>query len=221
MTPYYSDGLVTIYHGDCREWASPVDAIVTDPPYAARYVESWTWLAGVADRALLPGGWLAAYSGHVTLPAAFAALSGAGLVYRWLLATVYPGGGQFVPLGEAMVMSEWKPIVLFRRPPFGSPRSSGGQFVAGPQQCLHDRLRRGGRGRKDLHPWAQPSSEAVELLAMITAPDATILDPFAGSGSVLDAAKLLGRHAIGIEIDEQHCESAANGCRQEVLGLGA
>ena len=36
MTPYYEDGVVTIYHGDCREvlpTLPAVDLVLTDPPY--------------------------------------------------------------------------------------------------------------------------------------------------------------------------------------------
>jgi site-specific DNA-methyltransferase (adenine-specific) len=34
MTPYYSDGQVTIYHGDCREaWPAVAAAVVCSPPY--------------------------------------------------------------------------------------------------------------------------------------------------------------------------------------------
>jgi hypothetical protein len=37
LTPYYEDGSVTIYHGDCREilpQIGQVDHVITDPPYA-------------------------------------------------------------------------------------------------------------------------------------------------------------------------------------------
>lgn len=35
MKPYYEDGTITIYHGDCREIMASLEAdvIVTDPPY--------------------------------------------------------------------------------------------------------------------------------------------------------------------------------------------
>jgi DNA modification methylase len=51
-------------------------------------------------------------------------------------------------------------------------------------------------------------------------PSPLILDPTCGVGPALEAAKLCGRRAIGIEINEDYCQIAADRLRQGVLFAG-
>jgi site-specific DNA-methyltransferase (adenine-specific) len=57
-----------------------------------------------------------------------------------------------------------------------------------------------------------PSEKAVETLKPVieafTQAGDLVLDPFAGSGSTLVAAALLGRHYIGIELEPKYCDLA-------------
>jgi hypothetical protein len=59
------------------------------------------------------------------------------------------------------------------------------------------------------HPCPKPLPLMREIVSLFTDPNDLILDPFAGSGTTLVAAKTLGRRAIGIEIEERWCEVAA------------
>jgi site-specific DNA-methyltransferase (adenine-specific) len=70
-------------------------------------------------------------------------------------------------------------------------------------------------GRERTHVTQKPEGLLHELISI--SPDGLVLDPFMGSGTTLRAAKNLGRQAIGIEIDERYCETAADRMAQGVL----
>jgi modification methylase len=67
------------------------------------------------------------------------------------------------------------------------------------------------------HPCAFPSELPKRCIKAVTDESDTVLDPFSGSGTTLEAAKILGRNAIGIEIEEKYCEIAAKRLSQEVF----
>ena len=54
LTSYYSDDLVTLYHGDCREiteWLA-ADVLVTDPPYGRRWGQHGDYNKGLAHKGI-------------------------------------------------------------------------------------------------------------------------------------------------------------------------
>ena len=55
------------------------------------------------------------------------------------------------------------------------------------------------------HPTQKPEKLLAKLILASSDPGDVVLDPFAGSGSTAVAAKKLGRHFIGIEIDPLYC----------------
>ncbi len=64
-----------------------------------------------------------------------------------------------------------------------------------------------------------PTEKPVDLLRQIIQANVcgSVFDPFMGSGSTLVAAKELGKTAVGVEIDERYCETAASRCVQRRL----
>jgi DNA modification methylase len=69
------------------------------------------------------------------------------------------------------------------------------------------------------HPCEKPLSMLRHMLQVSARPEALILDPFAGSGSTLRAAKDAGVRAIGIEKDARWCRHAAQRLAQDALDL--
>jgi hypothetical protein len=56
------------------------------------------------------------------------------------------------------------------------------------------------------HPTVKPLALMQWLVRLVTPSGGVVLDPFAGSGATLEAARLEGFDAIGIEMEAKHCE---------------
>ncbi|MCQ9340822.1 site-specific DNA-methyltransferase [Corynebacterium phoceense] len=61
-------------------------------------------------------------------------------------------------------------------------------------------------GSKIQHPTVKPEKLMSWLVELITPPGGTVLDPFAGSGTTLQAARNKGFNAIGIEAEKDYIE---------------
>ena len=70
-----------------------------------------------------------------------------------------------------------------------------------------------------MHPTEKPVGVLTPLISYACPPGGLVVDPFAGSGSTLEAARLSGRRAIGVEIDEQYAEKAARRLSQAPLEI--
>ena len=217
MKPYYQDSAVTIYHGDCREWIATApecfrtDALVTDPPYGVAF-------DGKATKHTVKksGGYLGGDDVHV------GPLVVSDLLSRVSRAAVFPGirnlhdypkpqdiGCVYCPSGAGI--GRWG-FTCFHPVLFYGTRAS---TVLRPSSIQSFDTADGDTG----HPCPKPLRWMRWLVDLVSNPGESIIDPFAGSGTTLRAAKDLGRKAIGIEIEERYCEIAAQYMAQEVLAL--
>lgn len=227
MTPYYADDLVTLYHGDALELLPVLmrlsmlaEVIVTDPPYGI----DWG-LHGKGRKGKMRGSRLhPGIVGDKDTSTRDAVLEmwadHPGIVFgtwrqsapaRTAQALVFQKSPDTGIIGSVTgYRNDWELVFLTGKWP---PRTVMWSGVLRSTTGLNAR-----GGIQDIgHPHAKPQDVMVPLVD--SAPPGRVLDPFAGSGSTLVAAKSLGRKAIGIEIEERYCEIAATRCSQEVLGL--
>jgi DNA modification methylase len=103
-----------------------------------------------------------------------------------------------------------------RAPTEGGPRAmgdSGGasRFFYTAKADAED------RGAGNDHPTVKPSSLMRWLVTLVTPPGGLVLDPFAGSGTTLAAARDVGMKAIGIELQPEYLRLIVERCRQEAF----
>ena len=227
MKPYYDRDGITLYHGDCREILPSLkaDCVVTDPPYGLSGGGVSHGPSGSRSLDFFENDSLADGFAHVdTLLSATRSL-GCHSVYAWL------GHQQFAKATLAFEADGWSTRFLVWSRECPAPPCPGAGWPSGASLCLyaykpgrtwtptpHDVPRsnvivadsyRHGAPEKNGHPTQMRPVLVREPIRCSSNVGDTILDPFTGSGTTLVAAKLEGRKAIGIEIEERYCEIAA------------
>jgi predicted methyltransferase len=194
-------GMATIPDGS-------IDCIFTDPPYVSgQWEAAYTTLARHAARILRPSGFCVTYAPQLRLPDIFDILRAGGLDYYWQTIQLHASSNRTGAVHLRRAICLYKPILIFQAPP---PEPAPEYF--------YDVIR--SRRSKRFHPWQQSVQDAIQILQRLTVPGDVVLDPFICTGTTAKAAKLLGRHYIGYEIDPAMCRVAESQVRQEPLDLG-
>jgi site-specific DNA-methyltransferase (adenine-specific) len=210
MKPYYEAGSVTIYHSDSRDVLPSLprfDLCLTDPPYGVNY-ESNTGGRRGKEPISNDGTRLSLWLYREVVPS----LPADHLLWftRWdawpdvwgILGHHFPMRGLLVwdkgtpGMGD---LNHWGPSYeLIASCGRGKTTGSRDQSVLRFQGVSH---------ATRTHPTEKPVALLSYLIGKMA--PATVLDPFMGSGATLVAAKSLGVPAVGIELNEGFCESAA------------
>lgn len=93
--------------------------------------------------------------------------------------------------------------LLCTDPPYG-----GGALSARMRQGTVLRIRRPNGSATGRHATEKPVALMLQLIESSSVRGSLVIDPFAGSGSTLVAAVLLGRRAIGVEINHVYAKRA-------------
>ena len=247
MEPYYADDDVILYHADFREFEGlgPAAAAVTSPPYNAGLAydvhddhlsqEAYEELAKEACEALQDSLWASdgrawVNAGVAQLSVWLGAVGAAGfagsttICWDYGSPTAHTAWGSWCSPGAPHLRYGWEPVICAwagnwrREAPEGLERWRDG-LGNWPALCRNLWRISPGASSRSGHPAVMPLELASRAIRLSTWPGETVVDPFAGTGTTLVAAKQLGRRAVGVELSERYCELAARRLAQGTLGL--
>lgn len=245
--PYYQDERVTLYHGDWREIIAEdftADLILTDPPYGETALEWDTWPKGwpaLATRhanSMWCFGSMRMFFEHINEFSDWRFSQ--DVVWNKNTTGMNPGDrfSRCHEFATHWYQGDWSTIH------HEAPRVPAVKRVAG------DVISRGvvGKGRVTgemgayrlvsdgmayqrtvmdadsirggIHPTEKPGRILEPLIEYGCPTGGTVLDLFAGSTSTLVSARNTGRNAVGYELREEQCETAAMRLSQQILDFG-
>lgn len=217
MIPYWSDGQITLYHGDCREVLpqldpASVDLVMTNPPFSVPV--TYQDVSGSHPRSWGDLLVMEPFFREVLTSVKRVTRKG-GQVYVCCDADSYPvfykTGYSLWPQSHLVIW--YKPSGRRGRGWLHSHelvlhlRTAETQYAAGFRQDVIGVMPVRTLNRQ--HPAEKPGDLWSFLAEGMPKPSYIVLDPFAGAGGALVWAREHGHRAIGIEIEESYCEKAA------------
>lgn len=204
--PYYDKDGITIYNADCKQvlpFLPKFDLLLTDPPYGIG--EKWA-----VDGAFKTAGgklWSAKSewdSKTMDLEITIA-MDKAEKSIIW--------GGNYYDLKPSRGYLVWDKMQTGFS--LADSELAWCSWPATPRTYRFARAQLASEGK--VHPTQKPLGLMRFCIDIAGAKAQTVLDPFMGSGTTLVAAKLEGRKAVGIELNEKYCEAAVKRLRQETF----
>ena len=198
-----------LLQGDCTEVMAgirtgTVDFILTDPPYLTRYRDrsGRTVANDDQDAWLLPA---FAQMHRLLKPASFCvSFYGWNKVDRFMAAWRAAG---FRPVGHIVFRKHYASKAGFLQAQHEAAYLLAKGDVQRPPHPTPDVLDWRYTGNL-LHPTQKPVDALKPLISAFCPAGGLVLDPFAGSGSTLVAARDSGRDYLGIELDASHHATA-------------
>lgn len=166
-----------------------VDAILTDPPYPAEFLDCWDQLGEFAMKVLKPGGTLAAMSGQTHFADVCARLLRSGLKQHWVLCYSMPGAAY--QSQYRAVSSNWKPVIWMTKGSPGDMRWTS-DVISAPKISRQENY---------LHEWQQQEQGWQMLTDALVSPGDIVCDPFLGSGTSAVCALKAGCVFVGCDTD--------------------
>ena len=245
MKPYFDDGTVSLYLADSMapETSLPeVNCVVTDPPYGLTLLEWDRWpsrwpLNLSATKAMWTFGTLRQFVYHADDFTSTGWQMSQDVVWEKHNGSAFQND-RFRRVHESAVFwyrGPWESVyrdpqyenlatkrTLRRkaRPPHTGEIGNGAyQSHDGGPKLQPSIIFASSMHGKAIHPTQKPVAVLVPLIQYACPPGGTVLDPFAGSGLTLVAARLCGRRAIGYEVREEYAEAAARWLSQMELAV--
>ncbi len=117
----------------------------------------------------------------------------------------------------------WETIIVASKGPWARdtpPQFEGWRDQIGGWAPLTSNVWRIHPEHRSEHPAPFPVELPARCIRLSTWPDELVVDPFAGTGTTLLAARQLGRRALGVELSERYCEIAATRLSQQAFEFG-
>lgn len=206
---YYTTNNGVLLCGDCslimqKINSNSIDLVLTDPPYPKKYQYTYDYLANYCFRLMKNGASLLTIVGHYALPEITRKFEGK-LKYRWIFCMNQEEGNHARMAMGIEVM--WKPILWYVKGAY--PMGRG--FIKDMVKMTNIE----GISKK-LHKWQQSTQWADFFISKLTFnSNSIVLDPFLGSGTTAVACEKLNRKWIGIEINEEDCETTKQRIEKE------